>query len=182
MPNATVTASAQRYAAAAFALAREEGDFDAWQRPLDEVRALMEAPEARVALTSPVVRPEEKRAVVEQLVPGMPVLVRNLVNLMIERDRADLLPQVAQAFRDLTNQERGVVTADVTTAIPLDPETEQTVARRLGEYLGRDPGHLVIRSRVDPGVIGGVVARVGDTLIDDSVRGRLERLRRALVG
>lgn len=182
MSNPAVTASAQRYAAAAFALARDEGDLESWQRPLDEISSLMDVPAARVALTSPVVRPEEKRAVIQQLVPDMPHLVRNLVNLMIERDRADLLPQVARAFRELTNQERGIVTADVTTAVPLDQETEQTVARRLGEYLGRDPGHLVIRSRVDPSIIGGVVARVGDTLIDDSVHGRIERLRRALVG
>src|SRR5216683_372875 len=72
--------------------------------------------------------------------------------------------------------------ADATTAVPLDAEMERLVAQRLAAYLHRDADKVIIRSRVDPAIIGGVVARVGDQLIDDSVRGRLERLRRTLAG
>jgi F-type H+-transporting ATPase subunit delta len=68
----------------------------------------------------------------------------------------------------------------VTTATPLDDAAQRLVAERLGTYLGRPADRIAIQARVDPSIIGGVVARVGDTLIDDSVRGRLERLRRTL--
>jgi F-type H+-transporting ATPase subunit delta len=78
--------------------------------------------------------------------------------------------------------QRGIITADVTTAIPLDRELEQVIAQRLAAHLGREANKVSIRSRVDPSIIGGVVARVGDQVIDDSVRGRIERLRRTLEG
>jgi len=72
------------------------------------------------------------------------------------------------------------VVAQVTTAIPLDADMERVVAHRLAIYLERRPDQITLQSRVDPSIIGGVVARVGDRVIDDSIRGRLDRLRRVL--
>jgi F-type H+-transporting ATPase subunit delta len=116
----------------------------------------------------------------DRLVPEMPPVVRNFTHILVERDRLEQVPDIAEAFRERVNRERGILTAEVTTAIPLDEGMERSVAQKLGVYLDHDPRRLVIRSRVDPDIIGGVVARIGDTLIDDSVRGRLERLRRVL--
>jgi F-type H+-transporting ATPase subunit delta len=64
--------------------------------------------------------------------------------------------------------------------VPIDADLQRVLAERLGAYLKHDPQRVTVLSRVDPSIIGGVVARIGDTLIDDSVRGRLQRLRRAL--
>jgi F-type H+-transporting ATPase subunit delta len=100
----------------------------------------------------------------------------------VQRDRLDEVPGIADALQDLINAQRGIITAEVTTAIPLDQEMEHLVAQRLAAYLNRDPGKVTILSRVDPSIIGGVVARVGDQVLDDSVRGRLERLRQTLAG
>ncbi len=180
MPRTTFSGSARRYAEAAFGVARESGDFDAWLSGLDDLARLLQDPRASTAFTSPAVDPGEKRAALDRLLPDLPPLVRNFVAILVERDRLAQAPEIAEAFRERVNQERGVLTADVTTAIPLDAELERTIQERLGAHLGHDPRRLVLRSQVDPQIIGGVVARVGDTLIDDSVRGRLERLRRVL--
>ncbi len=180
MAAGTLSGSAQRYADAAFAVARDQNALDPWQQGLDEVASLLSRPDVATALTSPAVPETQKRAALDQLAPGLPPLLRNLLHLLIERSRLAEVPNVAAAFRYLVNEERGLVTAEVTTAIPLDAELQRQVAQRLGAYLQHDPQKLVIESRVDPRIIGGVVARVGDTLIDDSVRGRIERLRRAL--
>ena len=180
MPTAIVSGSARRYADAAFAVARESGDYDAWLNMFNQISRHLGTPAARAALTSPAIRPSDKRALLERLVPNMPPVARNFVHILVERDRLIQVPDIAVAFSQRVNRERGVLTAEVTTAIPMDENMERAVAQKLGVYLDHDPRRLVIHSRVDPDIIGGVIARVGDTLIDDSVRGRLERLRRVL--
>jgi F-type H+-transporting ATPase subunit delta len=177
---AILSASARRYAEAAFAVAREDGDYDRWLGALEVIRGELEAPVARAALLSPAVPAEQKWAALDQVLAGQPPPVRNLLHILAERDRLDEFDQIVQAFRELVNQERGVLTAEVTTVVPLDAELQRTIAARLGSYLRHDPARLAIETRVDPSIIGGVVARVGDTVIDDSVRGRIARLRRAL--
>ena len=180
MPTATPTATARHYAAAAFGVAAEQGDFDTWMAALDQAAALLRMRSARIVLTTPTIQPADKRAALERLFPNVPQYVRNFFNILAERDRLDQLEGIAQAYRALVNERRDVLIAEVTTAIPLDPESQRLVAERLGTYFGRPADHIAIEARVDPSIIGGVVARVGDTLIDDSVRGRLERLRRTL--
>ncbi|MBI2755718.1 MAG: F0F1 ATP synthase subunit delta [Chloroflexi bacterium] len=175
-----ITSSARRYAVAAFGVAQESGELDAWQAALDRAASLLQDPSARLAFSSPAVNPESKRAALDQLVPVAPRTARNFLHILIERDRFATIATIAEAFRERVNTERGVIAAEVTTAVPLDAESTRLIAERLGRFLGHDPGKLNIRPRVDPAIIGGVIARVGDTLIDDSVRGRLERLRRAL--
>ena len=119
---------------------------------------------------------------VAKVAPDATPTIRNFLHILAERDRLDEVPGISDALRDLINQKRGIITADVTTAIPLDGTMERLVAGRLAEHLGRDPEKVTIRSRIDPAIIGGVVARIGDQVIDDSVRGRIERLRRTLAG
>ncbi len=182
MPAVTLSASARRYAEAAFSVARETGDYDAWLTALDAVVRLLDDPQAATVFTSPAVDPSDKQKALDRLVPRAPRLIHNFLAILIERDRVSQVPAIAEALRERVNEERGILTADVTTAVPLDAELQKTIARRLGTQLGHDPTRLVIRPHVDPAIIGGVVARVGDTLIDDSVRGRIERLRRALAG
>lgn len=176
------SASARRYASAAFTVAQQTGDFDAWLLTLDEVSRILRVPSARTIFLSPSVPPPQKAAALDRLVPKATPIMRNFLRILIDRDRLDELPGMAEALRELINKRRGIITAEVTTAVPLDPEMERLVANRLAAYLGSDPQKVNITSRVDPTIIGGVVARVGDEVIDDSVRGRIERLRRTLAG
>jgi F-type H+-transporting ATPase subunit delta len=176
------SASARRYAAAAFEVASASGDFDSWLTTLQEFARILRMPSARVIFASPAVATPQKRAAIDKLVPNASPMIRNFLHILAERDRLAEVPGIADALLDLINQHRGIITAEVTTAVAMDAELQRLVAQRLATYLNRAPEKVTIHSRVDPAIIGGVVARVGDRLIDDSVRGRLERLRRTLAG
>ena len=175
-------ASERRYATAAFTVAGRTGEYDAWVQSLGEVARVLQIPSARTVFLSPAVPAAQKAAALDRILPNASPLVRNFLHILVERDRLGELPGIAEALRELINIQRGIITADVTTAVPLDAEMEQVVAQRLAAHFGRDATKVTIRSRVDPSIIGGVVARVGDQVIDDSVRGRIERLRRTLAG
>lgn len=169
---------ARRYAEAVFALAQQAKAEDAWAADLDRLAALVGVPVAEKALTSPAVPPAQKLAVIDAEVPNLHPQVRNLVQLLLHRDRLDLLPDLAAAYRELLNRARGIVTAQVTTAVPLDEAERAVLTQRLSAYVGKD---VQLQAVVDPAIMGGVVARVGDLLLDGSVRSRLETLRRRLV-
>lgn len=175
-------ASERRYATAAFTVAARSGDYDEWLNVMSEVARILQMPSARTVFLSPAVPAAQKAAALDRLLPNATPLVRNFLHILVQRDRLAEVPGIVEALRELINVQRGVITADVTTAIPLDAELERVVAQRLAAHLGRDPNKVSIRTRVDPAIIGGVVARVGDQVIDDSVRGRIERLRQSLAG
>jgi len=175
-------ATARRYASAVFTVAARTGDYDAWLQTLTEVARVLQMPSAHTVFLSPAVPANQKSAALDHIVPNTSPMVRNFLHILVDRDRLDDVPGIAEALRDMINAQRGVITADVTTAVPLDADMQRLVTERLAAHLGRTPQQVSIRSRVDPSIIGGVVARVGDQVIDDSVRGRIERLRHTLAG
>ena len=168
---------ALRFAEAAFAVARESQTLDAWLDALDQAASIYDNHAASLFLTSPVVPAAKKRAVLAELLPGQAPEVTRFLAILARRDRLDLVPEIAQVFRRLLNEYRGIAVAQVTTAVPIDERQRTQIAVRLGQRLGK---RIEIETRVDPSILGGVIAQVGDNVIDGSVRGRLERLRRAL--
>jgi F-type H+-transporting ATPase subunit delta len=175
-------ASERRYASAAFTVAGRTDDYDAWLQTLGELARVLRMPSARQVFLSPAVPAAQKAAALDRILPDASPLVRNFVHILVNRDRLAEVPGIVDALGEMINRQRGILTADVTTAVPLDAEMERLVAQRLAEHLGREADKVMINSRVDPAIIGGVVARIGDQVIDDSVRGRIERLRRTLAG
>ena len=103
--------------------------------------------------------------------------VGNLVQLLARRGRISILPAVAAEYRRLLNEERGILEALVTSPAPLDEADLDALRRKIEAMTG---ARVEITGAVDPALIGGLTVRVGDTLIDASVRGRLERLRERL--
>ncbi len=168
---------ALRFAEAAFAVARDTNEIDAWLAALEQASLIFENTAAALFLSSPVEPAERKRAVLAELLPTIPATVRNFLGILAHRDRLDLIPQIVAAFRRLVNEYRSIVVADVTTAVPIDERQKTLISSRLGRRLGKT---VVLEAHVDSSILGGVVAQIGDDVIDDSVRGRLERLRRAL--
>ncbi len=169
---------ALRFAEAAFAVARDKNQLDAWLEALDQASSVFDNHAAGLFLTSPVVSGDKKRAVLAELLPGMSEDVTRFLGILAHRDRLNLVPEIATSFRRLLNEYRGVVVAEITTAVPIDERQKTVIASRLGRRLGKT---VVLETRVDPAIVGGVIAQVGDNVIDGSVRGRLERLRRALI-
>jgi F-type H+-transporting ATPase subunit delta len=104
--------------------------------------------------------------------------VLNLIGLMIRRGTVEQLPKVAAEFRRLDNARQGITLATATSAAPLGNDEVKALTERLEKLTG---GRVELDVQVDPSLLGGVVVRVGDRLIDGSVRGRLERLRNQLV-
>lgn len=172
-------AAIRRYAQAVFEMADQQGTLDAWERDLGALASAFEDPQVAAFFDSPQITASQKRAAADEILgPGGQALARNLVGLLIERRRIGALPQLYTAFHDQMLERQGVAVGEVTTAVPLGPEELALVRQRLGAMLGKD---VEVRAVVDPEIIGGIVARVGDQLIDGSVIGQLRKLRERLV-
>ena len=102
---------------------------------------------------------------------------KRLTALLLERHRLSSAPEIYQQFQSLLLQEKGIVVADVTTALPLDDTAQQMIQKQLSQLVGKD---VELRTQVDPAIIGGMVARIGDNLIDGSVSNQLRRLHERL--
>lgn len=171
---------ARNYADALFAIADREGRLEDYGRALDEVaRLLDESPEVRLFLETPRIDAGRKKRVMRDAFEGrVPAHVLHFLLLVVDKRRQQLLRGMARAYRDLVDERMGRTHVDVSVARPMDDEETSEVARRLSTILGTQ---AVPHVRVDPGLIGGIVFRSGDTIFDGSVRRRLQRMRRQLL-
>lgn len=172
---------ARRYATALFDVAARANTLEAVERALTSVVTLVTSHEELWRLfQAPAVPASKKRAVVDALVAsGGPLQgeVARLLGLLADRDRLAALPDIARAFADRLLEERRLVPAEIVTATPLDESRQQALVEALGRATGRT---VTVTTRVDPSIIGGVVARVGSLVFDGSVTRQLERMREAL--
>jgi F-type H+-transporting ATPase subunit delta len=167
------------YAAAIFELARAEGELERVEGEFTTVaRAMTTSPELRSTLTDPQLPPDRKQSIVDDLLEGRasPLTV-GLIQLIVSQGRASELADIARSLLETAAASRDRAVAEVRTAIPLD---EATIAR-LTDALGEVTGKVVeVKVMVDPSVIGGVVARVGDIVIDGSISRKVDELRQAV--
>lgn len=164
---------ARRYARALFDIGVAKGNFEALGTELENLATLYrDSAELRQALQNPIFKPSQKRAILEALLPRVAPtrLVQSFALLLLERGRIVHLPQVARAYEELTDAQLGRVRAVVTSAKPLDVVTEAEIQRALERRTGKK---VIMKSQVDPDLIGGVVARVGSLVLDGSLRTRL---------
>lgn len=172
-----VSSVARRYARAAFEVARDEGDPQSWLPELDMVAEVFSDRRLIESLLNPDRSISAKVEAVNQAFPNLRPEIRNLVKILINRRRAELMPQVAEGFRELVDDLMGRTSASVVSARPLQTEELTLIQQRLNERTGKT---VRLTTSVDESLIGGVVIRVGDELIDASVVTRLERLRQRL--
>ncbi len=165
---------ARPYAEAVFARARESGRLAEWQAALERLAAIVAVPEARDFLLNPAVSAEQKTALVLEVggeaLDGEPA---NLVRLLVEKGRLLLAPEIARLYQALRNEQEGRLEAEVYSALPLDEALQQRLAELLKNKFGRE---VVLETHEDPALIGGVLIRAGDLVIDASVAGQLGRL------
>jgi F-type H+-transporting ATPase subunit delta len=167
------------YASAILEVAKAEGELDRVGDELFRIaRAFEASPELREALTDPRLAIERKQGVVDDLLGGKTsTLSINLVNFVIGVGLASDLPTIADRLAEHAAAERDKVLAEVRTATELDDET----IGRLGVSLSRATGKDVeVKTVVDPSIVGGIVARVGDVVIDGSLSHRMQELRKSL--
>jgi F-type H+-transporting ATPase subunit delta len=171
--------AARRYAEAAFEIAMRDETVDAWRTELESAATLVSDERVASALASPAIPLENRTALVDRLISGsVSAPVGNLVRLLLRRSRIEQLGRVAAEFRRLDNIRQGITPATATTAAELTPDEIRALTTRLEQSTG---GRIELDVQIDPSILGGLIVRVGDRLIDGSVRGRLERLRNRLV-
>ena len=176
---ARTTSAARRYAEAAFQLAARDDTYDAWVTDLAIVNQLVGDERVARIVSNPSVPRADREATLDRLfAKRVSPLVLNLVRLLDQRGRLTLLPAIAAELTRLLDAMRGVVAATVTSAAPLEKDEVAEIAARLESMTGQT---VKLATAVDPSLIGGLTVRVGDRMIDASVRGRLERLRDQLV-
>ena len=171
---------AERYATAAFGIAREDGSLDDLERDADALSgALRDSPELRELTRSPVyTRADQERAigaVAERM--GLGATLANTLRLMATKRRLFVVDDLLEDLRAMIAQHRGQVTAEVVSARPLGQAQSERLARTLKESVGRD---VKIDARTDESLIGGLVVRVGSKMIDTSIRSKLSALETAM--
>ena len=173
------TTAARRYAEAAFEIALRDSTVDAWRRELDQAAEVIADPAVAEGVHNPAVATASREAAITKgLGSSVSAPVLNLILFMVRRGRIEDLSSVAAEFRRLDDERNGVTHAVATTASPLEPSEIKLLTTRLETMTG---GKVELTVETDPSVLGGLIVRVGDRLIDGSVRGRLERLRNRLV-
>ena len=173
------SAAARRYAQAVFDIAKEQNTLAEWDLDLRVMRETLEDnPSLTRVLQNPETSVSQMHRVVERLFqPTVSPLAFNLVKLLVQHRRLLLAPQIQEAFEDLYLEDQGIAYADVTTAVELTPVEEARVVESLARLTGKT---IKLRTHVDPDILGGILARVGDQLIDGTVATRLRQLKNRL--
>lgn len=171
---------AGRYAQAVFDIVSEEGGLDALAGQIEDLgAALRDSADLRALITSPVYTRDDQSRAIGALTAkmGLSATLANTLQLMARNRRLFVLPQLVARLRDLIAEARGEVTADVTSAVALSDEQQ----KRLTETLAAKSGKKVkLNARVDEGLIGGMIVKLGSQMIDSSIRSKLASLQNVM--
>ena len=177
----SVSIVARRYAQALLEIGAEQGILDRLVEEVSTVAQAWEAsPELQNALENPLVAHAAKKAVVAELAEqiGATPTTRDTLLLLVDRRRTQALPYVAQTLRELADARKGIVRAEVTAAAPLGDAYYARLQAQLEKMTGQ---RVVIDRRTDASLIAGVVTRIGDRILDGSLRTRLQSIREAML-
>jgi F-type H+-transporting ATPase subunit delta len=170
--------SGKRYAQAAFKLALEKGELDSWQASLRKIAEITIDKKLMDLLENPKLPFDAKKALLAELLGKINHLALNLAYLLAHKDRLGIAGDISQQYDRLLDAHYGVEHIEVITALPLDDAAKERISNQFGKIIGRK---VIIDAQVDPYIVGGIKARIGDTLIDGSVKSKLGALRKSLV-
>ena len=169
---------ARPYAKAAFEYARSDSKLDAWSSSLAVAASVVQQPVVESLLDSPTKTSEEKAAAVISLCGDeLDNKVKNFISVMADNKRLSLLKEVQALFEDFKSQQEKFSDITVSSAFELDATVENALKEKLSQAL---EGDVALSTTIDKALIGGVVIRAGDMVIDGSVRGRLAKLSEAI--
>ncbi|MBN1907034.1 MAG: ATP synthase F1 subunit delta [Deltaproteobacteria bacterium] len=167
----------KRYAKALFILGQEDGSFITYGKELEEFRNFYtENPDFRNALSNTVYKLEERRNVLNYVLnkSGFCGIVKNFFHLLLEKNRINIIKEITEKYAAFTDEAMEITNAEIITARPLRYDTLQKVINSLKEMTSKD-----IRSKVieEPGLIGGIVVKIGDIVMDGSVKAQFKGLK-----
>jgi F-type H+-transporting ATPase subunit delta len=167
---------ARVYARSLFEVAVERGILDRIREQLGAFAdALNEHRELAIFFFSPYFSTEEKKAGLERALTGADPIMMNFLQALIERHRMPVIFRIRARFDELWERANRLLPVQVTSAVPLDEETVQSIGERIGRQTGN---RIELSSAVDPEILGGIVLRVGNFILDASLRTRLDQLRK----
>jgi F-type H+-transporting ATPase subunit delta len=169
--------SGKRHAQAVFQIALEEMQLDRWLADVERIAAVLGDAEIAAVLSNPKVSPEKKKDLLDRGLKGVSPTAMNLAQLLVARNRLHLVESLAVEYKRLMNAYGGMELAEVTTAIPISDQEGESVGKGLAALSGKK---VTLELGVDPEILGGFVARLGDKLIDASARTRLQELRKSI--
>lgn len=172
---------AKRYATALLEIGVESGQTDALVAEIGKAAELYEqSAELRAALADPLVAPDAKRAILADVAAalGLGATTKNALGLLLDRRRLPALPAIATRLRELADQARGVVRAEVQAAMPLPEDYFDKLQRELERVTGRK---VALERKIDPSLLCGVVVRIGDTVYDGSLVARLRQMKETML-
>jgi F-type H+-transporting ATPase subunit delta len=173
-----VDPAGQVYGTALYESAEANGHAKAIEPDLVAIRdAIAASPELTRLLWNPAFPARGKKQILLELATGSDPLVRNLLQVLVDNGRLSALSDVVDVFAARVRESEQQLEVELTTAVPVTTDEADRLRDRIAEASGKD---VTLRRRVDPAVVGGLVLRIGDQLIDASVRGRLDGLRLAL--
>ena len=176
------TILARRYAKALFAVGLENENYEAYNEALQGVAGLyISHPEVGDALTNPLYPLDVREKVMVGLVNsiGVDKIMGNFLNLLVQKKRAEILPEIAEAFQVLVDIEKNVSHGTVISAVALSDELQASVQAALEKLTGKK---VELSTSVDPSLIGGIIAKVGDLVLDGSIRKQLAGLKDSIKG
>jgi F-type H+-transporting ATPase subunit delta len=167
---------AQVYARSLFEVAKERGKVDEIREELGQLsQALEESRDLSLFLFSPYFSTEEKKEGLHRVISDADESLVNFLELLLENHRLPALHRIRREYDDLWREENQLLPVQVTSAVELDDDTIRSIGDRVGEQTGRT---VELSSSVDPDLVGGIVLRVGNSILDASIRNRLEQLRK----
>jgi F-type H+-transporting ATPase subunit delta len=164
------------YARSLFEVAKEQGKLDVVREQLGAFAdALNETRELQVFFFSPYFSTQEKEDGLERAVSDADPVVLNFLKLLIQKHRTPVIFRVRADYERMWEEENKLLPVEITSAVELD----QAIVEQLGDRISEQTGRKVeLSSRVEPDILGGIVVQVGNSVLDASIRNRLERLRR----
>jgi F-type H+-transporting ATPase subunit delta len=169
---------AQVYARSLFEVAKEQGKLDVVREQLGQIAdALDGTRELTLFFFSPYFSTEEKKDGLDRAIEGAEPIVRNFLELLVEKHRMPALFRIRREFDALWQEENKLLPVTITSAVDLDEQTVRSIGDAIGQQTGR---RVELTTKVDPDVLGGLVVRVGNSILDASIRNRLENLRRSV--
>ena len=169
-----------QYANALADIVLEQGAGEPARKQLEDfAAAYAESAELRNFLASPAVGRPEKHGVIEKLVSrlGASRIVRNFLFVVVDNQRVHLLPEIVETFEHVLQRRQGVAEAEVVSAVELSSKQKSTLQQTLERMTGKK---VQAKYTLEPGLLGGAVVRIGDTIYDGSVKNRLDVLRARL--
>ncbi len=173
---------AKRYARAIFSIGQEQKKYKEYGEILQAFARLYDKqPEVKDALVNPLYPLEARQGVMEKMVAAMSVdqYMGNFLKLLVEKKRADILPEIAESYQLMVDEEQNICHGTVVTATKLTKVLKEKIQKTLEKLTGKK---VVLTARVDSSIIGGMIARVGDLELDGSIRTQLAGLKDSIKG